>query len=1010
MLYTVIRKNSYQDSINLMLLTKNISSMPGVKEVQVMMGTDANKDIFGEAGLLTDEAKSAEPNDMMIVLDADKKDVMDDVLKQIDKFLNDLSVKSDDSDSDSKKVTNWDDAMKSIPDANLAVISVPGLYAVDEIDNALDHNLNAFVFSDNVSLEDESRLKKKAHKKGLLVMGPDCGTGIISNVPLAFTNVVRSGNIGLVGASGTGIQEVTSMIERLGGGVTHAIGTGGRDLSDSVGAITMEDAIAGLAHHDPTEVIGIISKPPAKEVRDDVVSLLHSIDKPVVAIFLGEKPDHHEDSVYLAHTLEETAKIAMDLADNKPVKDNYYSKKPLADADPKLEGKHIIGLYSGGTLAYEAGMLVSEALNLGGIISEDGYVLKAKGNEVLDLGDDIYTQGRPHPMIDPRIRIEKISEYANEPKTGVILLDDVLGYGTDDTMAESLADAVNNVSRKHPRIKFVATVVGTRDDPQDYDAARKTLQDAGIIVLDSNAQAVRYALNLIGKDLNEPDKKVVNYTGGTREVPTPSESVLDLLYTKPRVVNVGLSEFLDPVIKFGGTGVQFDWKPVAGGNPKLIKIIKKVKALQNRDQENAKIVDAYKKAVPFLVDVVPAGTVISELKGHTLLHAGPPIEYNEMTEPMQGGCIGAILFEGWADNEDDARQMLESGDVKFLCNHDVNAVGPMGGITSAHMAVLVIKNALKGNDAYCTMNEGIGKVLRFGAYSEEVITRLKWMANVLAPTLSAALKKLDGGLNVNVMMAKAITMGDEFHQRNIAATLVFLKEVAPLIVSLNISEKDKQDVIQFLADTDQFFLSIMMATGKSMVDAARTYKHGTVVTTMTRNGKDFGIRISGLGDQWFTAPVNTPQGLFFTGFSQKDANPDIGDSAIAETVGFGGMAMIAAPGVTRFVGAGGFKDAQKISNEMAKITLDRNPNFTIPTWDYQGTAIGIDIVKVVETGITPIINTGIASKVAGVGQVGAGTVHAPLACFEKALIAYANNMGLLEDDDATLLEKELVKE
>ncbi|HAT54853.1 MAG TPA: acyl-CoA synthetase FdrA [Lactobacillus sp.] len=1009
MLYTVIRKNSYQDSINLMLLTQNISSMSSVKQVQVMMGTDANKGIFNEAGLLTDEAQAAEPNDMMIVLEADDKNVMNNVLQQIDKFLSDLSVKSDNS-ADSKTANNWDDAIKAVPDANLAVISVPGIYAADEIDNALDHNLNAFVFSDNVSLADEARLKQKAHKKGLLVMGPDCGTGIVSNVPLAFTNVVRSGNIGLVGASGTGIQEVTSMIERLGGGVTHAIGTGGRDLSDKVGAITMEDAISGLAHHDPTEVIGIISKPPAKEVRDDVVNLLHSIKKPVVAIFLGEKPDHHEGSVYLAHTLEETSRMLMDLSEGKKVKDNYYPEKALVDADSQLIGKNVIGLYSGGTLAYEAGMLLSEALNLGGIISDEGYVLRAKGNEVLDLGDDIYTQGRPHPMIDPRIRIKKINDYAENPTTGVILLDDVLGYGTDDTMANSLAEAVDKVSRKYPHVRFVATVVGTREDPQDYDVARKTLQKAGIIVLDSNAQAVRYALNLVGKDINEPDKKIVNYLGNVHEVPMPSEPLLDMLYTKPRVINVGVAEFLKPVVEFGGSGVQFDWKPVAGGNQKMIKIIKRVKQLQHRDAENTKIVEAYKKAAPFLVDVVPAGSVISELKGHTLLHAGPPIDYDEMTEPMQGGCIGAVLFEGWSKNEADARKLLESGDINFLCNHDVNAVGPMGGITSAHMAVLVIKNALKGNDAYCTMNEGIGKVLRFGAYNDEVINRLKWMANVLAPTLSKALKKLDGGLNVTVMMAKAITMGDEFHQRNIAATLVFLKEVAPLIVSLNIPEKDKQDVIQFLADTDQFFLSIMMATGKSIVDAARTYKHGTVVTTMTRNGKDFGIRISGLGDQWFTAPVNTPKGLFFTGFTQDDANPDIGDSAIAETVGFGGMAMIAAPGVTRFVGAGGFKDAQRISNEMAKITLDHNPNFSIPTWDYQGTAIGIDIVKVVETGITPIINTGIASKVAGVGQVGAGTVRAPLACFEKALVSYAESMGLLNGNEDVVDENDLVKE
>ncbi|KJW12788.1 DUF1116 domain-containing protein [Levilactobacillus spicheri] len=1005
MLYTVIKKNNYQDSINLMLLTNNISSMPGVNKVQVIMGTDANKDIFNEAGLLTNEAKQAKPNDMMIVLDSDDDNVLDKVLQAIDDFLSDLSVKSVDDEQKSANVSNWDDAMQALPDANLALISVPGVYAADEIDNALDNGLNAFVFSDNVSLEDEVRLKTKAHEKGLMVMGPDCGTGIISNIPLAFTNVVRSGNIGLVGASGTGIQEVTTIIERLGGGVTHAIGTGGRDLSDSVGAITMKDAIRGLEHHDPTEVIGIISKPPAKEVRDDVMNLLHSLSKPVVAIFLGEKPDHHENSVYLAHTLEETARMLVDLANQKPIKKNYYPATPLATAKAQLTGKKVIGLYSGGTLAYEAGMLVSEALDLGGIISDDGYVLKAKGYEVLDLGDDIYTQGRPHPMIDPRIRVDKINEYVAKTDTGVILLDDVLGYGTDDHMADALAKAIRAAKKLNHQVEFVATVVGTAADPQDYQSARKTLSEAGAIVCDSNAQAVRYALNLVGKDLNEPDKQVKAVGFDAQKIEDSSENVLDLLYTKPRVINVGVADFLQPVTKFGGTGIQFDWKPVAGGNQKMIKLLKRVKALQNRQADNEKVLEGFKKAAPFLTDVVPAGTVIPELTGHTLLHAGSPIDYTEMTSPMQGGCIGAVLFEGWANTEEAARQMLEKGEVKFLCNHDVNAVGPMGGITSEHMAVLVIKNKLADNEAYCTMNEGIGKVLRFGAYSQEVLDRLNWMATVLAPTLSAALKKLPDGLNVNVMMAKAITMGDEFHQRNIAASLVFLKEVAPLIVSLDIDEQIKQDVIQFLADTDQFFLSIMMATGKSMVDAARTYKHGTVVTTMTRNGKDFGIRISGLGDQWFTAPVNTPEGLFFTGFSQDDANPDMGDSAIAETVGFGGMAMIAAPGVTRFVGAGGFKDAQRISNAMAKITLDRNPNFSIPTWDFQGTAIGIDIVKVVETGITPVINTGIASKVAGVGQVGAGTVHAPLACFEKALVAYAQHMGLLEKTE----EKELIQ-
>ena len=366
--------------------------------------------------------------------------------------------------------------------------------------------------------------------------------------------------------------------------------------------------------------------------------------------------------------------------------------------------------------------------------------------------------------------------------------------------------------------------------------------------------------------------------------------------------------------------------------------------------ENEKVIEKIKNSQPFLVNVVPANTVIPELNEtkKTLLHAGPPITYDQMTGPMKGSCIGAVLFEGWAEDETKAKQLLENGEVRFIPCHHVHAVGPMGGITSGNMPVVVIENRLDGTKAYCTMNEGIGKVLRFGAYSQEVIDRLHWMKDVLGPTISKALQQTEEGINLNVLIARSITMGDEFHQRNIA------------------DEKEKYDVIKFLADTDQFFLNIMMATGKAIVDAARKDTKGTIVTTMTRNGVDFGIRIAESGDDWYTAPVNTPKGLYFTGFTEADGNPDIGDSAITETVGVGAMAMVAAPGVTRFVGAGGFQDALDISNEMEQICQTHNPTWTIPTWDFKGTCLGIDIRKVVEKGITPIINTGIAHKKAGV--------------------------------------------
>ena len=408
------------------------------------------------------------------------------------------------------------------------------------------------------------------------------------------------------------------------------------------------------------------------------------------------------------------------------------------------------------------------------------------------------------------------------------------------------------------------------------------------------------------------------------------------------------------------------------------------------NEANQAITELISSGQPVLVDVVRASTVIEVLASDTrvLLHAGPPITFAEMTPPMQGSCVGAVLFEKWAQTEDEAREIL-AHDITFTPSHHHNTVGPMGGITSPNMAVVVVENKLAGNRAYCTMNEGIGKVLRFGAFDAEVITRLEWMRDVLGPALAQALKLTNGGLPLTPLISRALTMGDEFHQRNIAASALFAKEMAPLLARTDFDRSAIADVMQFLSDTDQFFLNLSMASCKSVMDAARTIEEGSIVTAMSRNGKDFGIRVSGLGDQWFTAPVNTPQGLYFTGYSQEQACPDNGDSSIIETFGLGGMSMIAAPGVTRFVGAGGFSDALATSEEMAEIVVGHNSNLPIPTWDFQGAPLGIDVRKVVMTSITPIINTGIASLEPGVGQIGAGTVRAPLACFVKAVEALA---------------------
>lgn len=410
---------------------------------------------------------------------------------------------------------------------------------------------------------------------------------------------------------------------------------------------------------------------------------------------------------------------------------------------------------------------------------------------------------------------------------------------------------------------------------------------------------------------------------------------------------------------------------------------------------NSAVIDRIKAARPHWVDVQAAADVIPRLReGRTLLHAGPPIAWAEMTGPMQGGAIGATLLEGWATDEASARALLASGEVSFVPCHEVHAVGPMGGITSASMPVIVMEDAVDGHRAFCNLNEGIGKVMRFGAFSEEVITRQRWMQTTLAPVLAAALKTLPTGLDLTPLLAQAITMGDEFHQRNIAASALLLRALSVPLLESGAPLAAIHDVMGFLARTDQFFLNVMMAYGKCVMDAAAQLGVGSIVTAMARNGRDFGIRVSGLGDRWFTAPVNTPDGLFFTGFSEKDANPDIGDSAITETFGVGGAAMVAAPGVTRFVGAGGMSEAIEVSEEMQEIYLDENPLLAIPTWDFQGAPLGLDIRRVVDTGITPLINTGIAHREAGIGQVGAGTVRAPLAAFEAAFLALAQELHI----------------
>jgi hypothetical protein len=380
------------------------------------------------------------------------------------------------------------------------------------------------------------------------------------------------------------------------------------------------------------------------------------------------------------------------------------------------------------------------------------------------------------------------------------------------------------------------------------------------------------------------------------------------------------------------------------------------------------------------------------MRDNLLLHAGPPITWERASGPMRGAIVGALILEGLATDWESAEKLVTSGEIDLEPCHEHGAVGPMAGVTSASMKVYVIENITHGNKAYSNLNEGYGKVLRYGAYSEEVIAKLRWMNGSLAEVLAEALA-ISEGLDIRALLAESLHMGDEGHNRNKAGSIMFTTKLAPLIAKTSASDEEKAKILQFLGDNALSVLNPVMAACKAMADAGHGVEASTIMTTMARNGTDLGIRVSGLGDQWFTGPVGQPDGLYFPGYTADDASGDIGDSTITETAGIGAFAMAAAPAIVTFI-SGTPQDALNATLEMYEITMAEHTAFTIPALDFRGTPTGVDIRKVVEFGITPRINTGIAHKEAGVGQVGAGLVRPPMNVFEDALVAFAVKYGL----------------
>ena len=459
----------------------------------------------------------------------------------------------------------------------------------------------------------------------------------------------------------------------------------------------------------------------------------------------------------------------------------------------------------------------------------------------------------------------------------------------------------------------------------------------------------------------------------------------ELLVKPLKVLNIGVRSFAESIRDAGGSVLHIEWRPPAEGDIALGRTLARLINHPQVEEANRNAFRAYLDAQPVLEDVRPAHELIPELSNRLLLHAGPPLAWHHMCGPMQGAIIGAIMFEGWADDPASAMALAQSGKIAFAPCHHYGAVGPMAGIISPSMPLWSVGNTVGRNRAFSSLNEGLGKVLRFGANSPEVLERLRWMSETLGPLLGNALRTM-GGIELKPLMAQSLHMGDELHNRNAAASSLLLKRLLPELLESGKPPTEMAQAVRFIAGNDHFFLNISMAACKAMLDAGHGFPNSSLITAMARNGVEFGIRMSGTGDAWFSAPAPEVKGLYFPNYGPQDAAPDLGDSAITETAGLGGFAMAAAPAIVKFVG--GFpSDAESNTRRMGRITLGVNPAFTIPSLNFSGTPAGIDARKVVDRGIVPIMDTGIAHRAAGVGQVGAGISHAPVACFVQALAA-----------------------
>ena len=552
---TEIRPGAYYDSVVLMQLQRSLSALQDVEDAGVVMATPANQELLADSDLLTTDSRAANPDDLLIVVRAKNQESATHALAQVDELL---KKRSSDGTSLEYRFRSLEGAARALPDSQWVLISVPGRFATEVAREALDLNQHVFLYSDNVSVEDEIALKQIGRNKGLLVMGPDCGTAIINGIGLGFANRVRRGPIGVVGASGTGTQAITVDVHNLGSGISHAIGTGGRDLKAGVGAITALQALKYLSADESTQVIVLVSKPPSPTVATNLLAAARDCIQPVVVNFIGYPPSGERlGNLYFARTLNEAAELAVALT-NRNAKN---TRSPM-------KGKgYLRGLFSGGTLAYEA--LLSLQAVLSPMYSNVPFTLEqqledpltSQAHTIVDLGEDVFTVGRLHPMMDNDLRIRRLRQEAEDPESGLILLDVVLGEGSHADPASELAPVIVEIKKRRGDLEIVVLVVGTDEDPQDTTSQLQRFNEAGAKTFRTTSEAAIFISNFFAPKETESFPPIAS----------------DGFKGQFSAINIGLASFYESLVDQGAQTVHVDWKPPASGNQELADILAKMK-------------------------------------------------------------------------------------------------------------------------------------------------------------------------------------------------------------------------------------------------------------------------------------------------------------------------------------------------------------------------------------------------------------------------------------------------